>query len=110
MHACSHQPEVFDASKGRMSQIPDYAKTGDADNVRLFHGREIRQVPDAAGGMGFVLQLSHASTVKVAFCRPLGRDPARLRASSGRARWLWGGVRFQARSQPTGRPASASDA
>lgn len=54
------QPQVFDASKGRMSQIPDYAKTGDADNARLFHGREIRQVPDAAGGMGFVLQLSHA--------------------------------------------------
>ena len=56
----SGQVEVFDASKGRMSQIPAYAKNGDADNARLFHGREIRQVPDAAGGMGFVLQLSHA--------------------------------------------------
>ena len=54
------QPEVFDASKGRMSQLPNYAKNAEADNVRLFHGREIRQVPDAAGGMGFVLQLAHA--------------------------------------------------
>ena len=62
-----------------MSQIPDYAKNGDADNARLFHGREIRQVPDAAGGMGFVLQLSRASTVKVrlwpgAKC-PFGQGP-----------------------------------
>ena len=56
----ARQPEVFDASKGRMSQLPNYAKNAEADNTRLFHGREIRQVPDAAGGMGFVLQLSHA--------------------------------------------------
>ena len=39
------QPEVFDASKGRMSQLPNYAKNAEADNTRLFHGREIRQVP-----------------------------------------------------------------
>ena len=26
---------------------------------QIFHGREIRRVPDAAGGMNFVLQLSH---------------------------------------------------
>lgn len=54
------QPEVFDASKGRMSTLPGYSKTGEADNGRLFHGREVRQVPNAAGGMGFVFQLSHA--------------------------------------------------
>lgn len=54
------QPVIFDSSKMRMSRIPDYAQTSDADNVRLFHGREIRQVPDAAGGMGMVLQLSFA--------------------------------------------------
>merc|ERR1719329_1204473 len=56
----ARQPEVFDASKGRMSQLPSYSRNAEADNARLFHGREIRQVPDAAGGMGFVLQLSHA--------------------------------------------------
>ena len=54
------QPVVFDASKNRMNKLPDYSKTGAADNIRLFHGREVRQVPDAAGGMGFVLQLSHS--------------------------------------------------
>ena len=92
--SCSHQPEVFDASKGRMSQIPDYAKNGDADNARLFHGREIRQVPDAAGGMGFVLQLSRAQHVKVPL-PTLARGPSRrshllrlLRARPERARWL----------------------
>lgn len=55
------QPKIFDASKRRMNQIPNYKQTGEADNVHVFHGREIRQVPDAAGGMGFVLQLSLAN-------------------------------------------------
>ena len=54
------QPEVFASTTSRMHQIPGYAQSGAADNVRYFHGREIRKVPDAAGGMGFVLQLSHA--------------------------------------------------
>eukprot|EP00978_Attheya_sp_CCMP212_P008590 scaffold20212_cov54-Attheya_sp.AAC.1 len=55
------QPTIFDASKSRMFQVPDYSKVASADNVRIFHGREIRQVPSATGGMGFVLQLSLAS-------------------------------------------------
>ncbi|CAE8673322.1 unnamed protein product [Polarella glacialis] len=54
------QPVVFDAAKPRMAQIPDYRQTNEADNVRLFHGREVRKVPTAAGGMGFVLQLTFA--------------------------------------------------
>ena len=41
-----------------MSNIEGYTKNADADNIRIFHGRELRQVPDAEGGMGFVLQLS----------------------------------------------------
>ena len=53
------QPVIFDASTRRMAQIPGYSKTPDADNVQIFHGREIRQVDGAAGGMGMVLQLSH---------------------------------------------------
>lgn len=53
------QPVVFDATKPRMANMPGYSKSADADNMQLFHGREVRQVPDAAGGMGFVLQLSH---------------------------------------------------
>ena len=57
----SQQPTVFDASKPRMENIPDYKLNADADNLTVFHGREIRQVPHATGGMGFVLQLSHNS-------------------------------------------------
>lgn len=52
--------EVFDASKTRMFQIPEYEKSAKADNLKIFHGREIRKVTDAAGGMGMVLQLSLA--------------------------------------------------
>ena len=51
---------VYDSSKPFMRLIPDYEQSAFADNIRLFHGREIRQVPTAAGGMGFVLQLSYA--------------------------------------------------
>ena len=52
------QPIVYDSSKTRMYQTPGYSKTYVADNKNYFHGREIRQVVNAAGGMGFVLQLS----------------------------------------------------
>ena len=43
-----------------MSQVQGYAKSAFADNIRFFHGREIRNVPHAKGGMGMVLQLSLA--------------------------------------------------
>merc|ERR1712054_591193 len=58
--ADAQQPLVYDAGKQRMHQLPGYSKSGAADNVQIFHGREVRQVPSAAGGMGMVLQLSHA--------------------------------------------------
>ena len=57
----NQQPNIFDASKRRMESIPNYQLDAKADNINVFHGREIRQVPDAKGGMGFVLQLSHSS-------------------------------------------------
>ena len=44
-----------------MDKTPGYEKSASADNVRYFHGREIRSVPDAAGGRGFVLELSDSS-------------------------------------------------
>jgi hypothetical protein len=44
-----------------MHQIEDYQQTAKVDNLALFHGREIRQVPWAKGGMGFVLHLSLAN-------------------------------------------------
>jgi hypothetical protein len=56
----SHQPKVFDASNSRMFDIPKYAKSAEADNMNIFHGRELRQIPHAKGGFGFVLQLSMA--------------------------------------------------
>lgn len=52
------QPVVFDASNTRMARLPGYTKDASADSIHIFHGREIRQVPHATGGMGFVLQLS----------------------------------------------------
>lgn len=57
---CSLQPFVFDRATDRMAKMPGYSRDANADNVKLFHGREVRQVPTAAGGMGFVLQLSLA--------------------------------------------------
>jgi 2,4-dienoyl-CoA reductase-like NADH-dependent reductase (Old Yellow Enzyme family) len=54
------QPVIFDAAKTRMSNIPGYSRSSEADNVRLFHGREVRKAANAAGGMRLVLQLSHA--------------------------------------------------
>ena len=56
----NQQPFVFDKSHPRMNQIPNYNKSSNVDNINTFHGREIRQVPNASGGMNFVLQLSYA--------------------------------------------------
>jgi hypothetical protein len=52
------QPHIYDATKTRIHTMPNYDRSATADNVHMFHGREIRQVPIASGGMGFVLQLS----------------------------------------------------
>ena len=41
-------------------QVPGYEQNSSADDVVYFHGREVRQVKDAAGGMGFKLQLASA--------------------------------------------------
>lgn len=60
------QPVVHPASQPVMSRTPDYQKTARADNVSVFHGRELRQIPSANGGMGFVLQLSYADPAGVA--------------------------------------------
>ena len=54
------QPMICDASTNRMAKMPGYSSDAHADNVGVFHGREVRQVPDAAGGMGFAIHLSHA--------------------------------------------------
>ena len=54
------QPFLYDASRMRMMQIPDYAASNAADNVKIFHGREVRNAADAAGGQGCVLHLSMA--------------------------------------------------
>ena len=55
----AQQPVVHDANTRRMAQMDGYSQSAAADNVRIFHGREVRNVPDAAGGMNFVLHLSH---------------------------------------------------
>ena len=55
--AGGEQPAVYDAKTFRMQHMPGYNKSAEADNVKCFHGREVRQVVNAAGGMNFVLQL-----------------------------------------------------
>eukprot|EP00239_Pterosperma_sp_CCMP1384_P012149 CAMPEP_0197865880 /NCGR_PEP_ID=MMETSP1438-20131217/43908_1 /TAXON_ID=1461541 /ORGANISM="Pterosperma sp., Strain CCMP1384" /LENGTH=227 /DNA_ID=CAMNT_0043484399 /DNA_START=309 /DNA_END=992 /DNA_ORIENTATION=+ len=52
------QPIVFDASTTRMNGTPGYVQSADADSVAIFHGREVRDVKGATGGMGMVLHLS----------------------------------------------------
>lgn len=55
------QPIIYDSSCERMFKTEGYTKTADADNVCAFHGREIRDVPTAAGGQGCVLHLAMAN-------------------------------------------------
>merc|ERR1712054_453973 len=56
------QPLIFDRRKDRLAKIPNYTRSAKADNVTVFHGREVRKVPTANGGMGLVLLLSLANT------------------------------------------------
>ena len=56
------QPVVYDKTNARMFNIPEYEKSAAANNVNTFHGREIRTVKNAAGGMGFVLQVSDSES------------------------------------------------
>ena len=51
---------VYDAKANRMSRIPGYSKSAESDNAKIFHGREVRQVPTATGGMGFAIHLTKA--------------------------------------------------
>ena len=55
------QPVVCGKDVRRMAHRPGYAQDASADNATVFHGREVRKVPDAAGGMGFVIHLSLAN-------------------------------------------------
>jgi len=64
------QPIVFDRSMNMMAKTPNYSKSANADNIKIFHGREIRQVPGAVGGMGFVLQLSSADDDPEGWTKP----------------------------------------
>ena len=54
------QPIIRPSSQSLMNRVPDYDRSSQADNVSTFHGRELRGIPNANGGMGFVLQLSYA--------------------------------------------------
>ena len=54
------QPVIYAKDARRMAFISGYAQDASADNRTVFHGREVRRVPNAAGGMGFVIHLSLA--------------------------------------------------
>lgn len=56
----NNQPVIHPATQPLMNRTPDYQKSAAADNISIFHGRELRKIPTANGGMGFVLQLSYA--------------------------------------------------
>ena len=47
-----------------MQSLTGYSQTSNVDNTRYFHGREIRKVAGAAGGRGFVLQLSLSTALE----------------------------------------------
>lgn len=75
--ADKQQPVVFDARTARMQSTPRYSQCADADNVEVFHGREVRQVQGAAGGMGFAIHLSDTDA------DPEGWAPAELADYNG---------------------------
>ena len=52
------QPIIY--KEQLMNRIPNYKKSSFADNISIFHGRELRGIPSANGGMNFCLQLSYA--------------------------------------------------
>merc|ERR1711907_200768 len=65
------QPVVFDADQ--MCHIPNYTEfkgSAAADNVRVFHGREVRDSAGANGGQGKVLQLCMAGGEDAEGCTP----------------------------------------
>jgi hypothetical protein len=52
---------VFGAETTRMHAMPGYTRTASADSCAVFHGREVRTVVGAAGGMQLVLHLSDSA-------------------------------------------------
>mmetsp|Transcript_2532 Transcript_2532/g.5392 ORF Transcript_2532/g.5392 Transcript_2532/m.5392 type:complete len:297 (-) Transcript_2532:268-1158(-) len=64
-HMKDDQPIMHPASQPLMSRIPNYHKSANANNISIFHGRELRKIPSANGGNGFVLQLSYADPAGV---------------------------------------------
>ena len=58
------QPIIHPSSQQLMNRIPNYSKSSYADNISIFHGRELRNIPKANGGMNFVLQLSMKKSIK----------------------------------------------
>lgn len=49
------QPVIYDAGVNRMAKMPNYGKSASADDVTLFHGREIRKVRTQAAHTSILL-------------------------------------------------------
>lgn len=100
------RPVAFDAATDRMAKMPGYERNAFSDNKILFHGREVRSVPDAKGGHGFVLQLVDGaaddpegwSKEEVAEYDGWGHDASRTWRKA--ARYESEGVRFQEQFGP----------
>ena len=54
------QPKVQPASTNFMAKMDGYSRSAEADDISVFHGREVRNVDWAAGGRGFAIHLSLA--------------------------------------------------
>lgn len=82
----AQQPIIHPAAQPLMSRIPNYKKSSFADNISIFHGRELRKIPTANGGMGFVLQLSYADPSAA-----LDEDASAVEGSGKGADAFWNG-------------------
>ena len=81
----SKQPIIHPQSQSLMSRIPNYTKSSKANNISIFHGRELRGIQGANGGMGFVLQLSYADPEGVEEVGELSAGKGADAAWSGKA-------------------------
>jgi hypothetical protein len=57
----SLRPYLQPHTAHRMASLPEYARDASADDATIFHGREIRGVTGARGGVSMVIHLSLAN-------------------------------------------------
>ena len=103
------QPVVYGKEVRRMSMRPEgHDLDARADNARLFHGREVRQAENAAGGGGMLIHLSFAG--EPGDDAEGGRTRRRMSTRDGSATGIADGATarsFKARASRPSAPGSA---